>query len=154
MYFTDKVIRRFFYAVSIVSTKRLSKNAFVKMMEGIDEQNNSDGASSAMYLLVDMLYDEGIFRRNARGIYSIADTSAIEALFAGKRFQAMLDFYSETAPFGEIGSFICEKLKADGLSFRSEPPFMYRFRFPTQCLDSIVMYSILRAIQQKKNRSY
>ena len=148
--FTDKVIRRFFYAASIVSTKRLSKNAFVKMMEGIDEQNNSDGASSAMYLLVDMLYDEGIFRRNARGIYSIADTSAIEALFAGKRFQAMLDFYSETAPFGEIGSFICEKLKADGLSFRSEPPFMYRFRFPTQCLDSIVMYSILRAIQQKK----
>ena len=148
--FTAKVIRRFFYAVSIVSTKRLSKNAFVKMMEGIDEQNNSDGASSAMYLLVDMLYDEGIFRRNARGIYSIADTSAIEALFAGKRFQAMLDFYSKTAPFGEIGSFICEKLKADGLSFRSEPPFMYRFRFPTQCLDSIVMYSILRAIQQKK----
>ena len=62
----------------------------------------------------------------------------------------MLDFYSKTAPFGEIGSFICEKLKADGLSFRSEPPFMYRFRFPTQCLDSIVMYSILRAIQQKK----
>lgn len=92
MYFTDKVIRRFFYAVSIVSTKRLSKNAFVKMMEGIDEQNNSDGASSAMYLLVDMLYDEGIFRRNARGIYSIADTSAIEALFAGKRFNGNAGF--------------------------------------------------------------
>ena len=148
--FTDKNIKRFFYAASILCTERLSKNAFVKMMEGIDKQKDSDSASSAMYLLADMLYDEGIVKRNARGKYSIADTSEIEALFAGKRFQAMLDFYSETAPFGVIGSFIREKLRTDGVSFRSKPLFMYRFRFPTQCLDSIVMYSILRAMQQKK----
>lgn len=55
-----------------------------------------------------------------------------------------LDFYSETAPCGVIGSFLIDKRPPQNSNFR------YKHHYITHVLDSAVLYRIFRAMREKR----
>ncbi len=78
--------------------------------------------------------------KKGKGLYyhRTADTIALE------EFRNALDFYSEAAPCGVIGSFLLDKLP------RKESVFSFKHHYMTGALDSGVLASLFTAMQEKR----
>lgn len=116
------------------------------------ENNDSCKKNSQVRDMVQLMADAGLIYKKKANIFALCDTREIENLFANN-FSCifdMLDFFAETDPLSVIGSYIREKLYADGTVAEAETPFMYHYLLPTQCLDSEITYTLLRALHEKK----
>ena len=56
----------------------------------------------------------------------------------------MLDFFTETAPCGVIGSFLLDKAEAH------EDPFAFKHHYITGAMDSGILYALFRAMGEKR----
>ncbi len=86
---------------------------------------------------------EGIIIREKRG-KAIAYRRAEEILPVPSD---VLDFFSETAACGVIGSFLLDKYDAE------EGPFTFKHHYITSALDSEILCSLLTAIEEKRSLS-
>lgn len=149
---TDTFMRRYFLILSELSEGQRNRNALTDMIYSF-ENNDSCKKNSQVRDMVQLMADAGLIYKKKANIFALCDTREIENLFANN-FSCifdMLDFFAETDPLSVIGSYIREKLYADGTVAEAETPFMYHYLFPTQCLDSEITYTLLRALHEKKD---
>lgn len=85
--------------------------------------------------------EEGLIRAEKQGrrvLYRRADSPDIAGL------KTALEYFSEVAPCGVIGSFLLDKLE------RHEPSFSFKHHYITQAMDSEVLAMLFVAIREKR----
>lgn len=162
----DSTVRRTFMILSRLSRHPCTAGSLIAQIQAHELKDGEDASPdtkhTAVYDLLGKLVDTGIVeckKAKLRGaaaarsetVYSLRRTASAEALFRDEDYRDMLDFYSETAPFSVIGSYIHDKLCSAGIISETEPVFTYRYRYLTQCLDSEIMLRILYAIQTRRD---
>ena len=97
-------------------------------------------------------YEEvGLVRGNKTGnklYYSLCDTNELNQLIRDRLSEAV-EFFSEEAPLGVIGSFISEKC-ADETDTDGSPLFSHKHHYILDALDSEVMLELLYAIREQR----
>ena len=84
--------------------------------------------------------EEGIIVSEKQGKYLVYRRAKVLPL---DDLNDVIDFYSETAPCGVIGSFLCDKKE------KHDDPFSFKHHYITSALDSDVLCSLFLAMQSK-----
>ena len=119
-----------------VSLAEIHKEYYVK--------HRSDGfqRSSAQWWLNNKGIPSGIIVKAGRGKYRLAQSIDISA------FRDLLQYYSEIAPGGVIGSFALDKLDV------CESPFGFKQHYIGQAFDSEIICNILLAIKDDRSIAF
>ncbi len=142
--FTDGDITLHFILFDILSTPDIKKT-LAELLEDIDsylssfEQPMTFDESTVRKKLKEYS-EEGIIRIEKEGrrvLYSRTDTEDISAL------ADVIDFFSETAPCGVVGSFLQDKLSAH------DNPFRFKHHYITGAIDSGIMAQLFEAISRR-----
>ena len=81
-------------------------------------------------------------KRNKSVYYTLADTELNSFIKSNPSLFNAIKFFSETAPLPVIGSYILDKFENN-----TESVISYRHRFLAICLDDVILFEILNAMQ-------
>ena len=134
--FTTNEIVFFFFILDYL-TKKEEPVSLAELHEAYYFMHRSDGfqKSSAKKWLENKGLPSGIIVKAGRGKYSLAPSVALSEM------RDLLQYYSEIAPGGVIGSFITDKLDA------CKSPFGFKQHYIGQAFDCEIICSILLAIK-------
>lgn len=88
----------------------------------------------------------GLLLQNRRG--REAEYSIPPDIICLEQWRNAIEFYSETAPLGVIGSYLCDRFAACGINVSGA--FRFKHHYFLHALDMQVMHDILSAMRDKK----
>lgn len=139
--FTDGDITLHFAIFDVLYTPEIHMS-LSELIEAIDQRLGSSMTfdESTLRKKLKEYVAEGIIQTSREGrrvFYRRSPDTDLNAL------GEVIDFFSETAPCGVIGSFLQDKLPA------REPLFSFKHHYMTQAMDSDLLAMLFDAIQQK-----
>ena len=136
--FTTNDIVFFFFLLDYLS-KREEPVSLAEIHKEYYDMHRSDGflRSSAQWWLNNKGIPSGIIAKAGRGKYRLAQA------FDLSQIRELLQYYSEIAPGGVIGSFILDKLDVN------DSPFGFKQHYIGQAFDSEILCNFLLAIKNK-----
>lgn len=138
--FTTNDIVFFFFLLDYLSKKE-EPVSLAEIHKEYYKMHRSDGfqRGSAQWWLKNKGIPSGIIVKADRGKYQLAQTFDLSWM------RDLLQYYSEIAPGGVIGSFILDKMDAD------TSPFGFKQHYIGQAFDSEIMCNVLFAIKNDQS---
>lgn len=144
--FTDVDIVMHFFLLDILANSSI-EISFKEIVDELSEYIDCD--ESTVRKKLKEYEQEGIVRKTIKGKVAYYSRSNWEldtiADSAGERFDDILDFYSEVAPIGVVGSFIMDKIPDKG-----DSSFSFKHHYITHTVDSDVLLTLMECIHSKK----
>ena len=137
--FTTNDIVFFFFLLDYLSKKEVA--SLEEMHNAYYDLHRTDGfqRNAAQWWLKNKGIPSGIIERVSRGKYRLGKVYDLT------RIQNLLQYYSEIAPGGVIGSFILDKLGGDS------SPFRFKQHYIGQAFDSEILSNLLYAIKNERS---
>ncbi len=138
--FTTNDIVFFFFLLDYLSKKE-EPVSLADIHKEYYDMHRSDGfqRSSAQWWLKNKGIPSGIIVKAGRGKYRLAQTFDLSPM------RDLLQYYSEIAPGGVIGSFVLDKLEVNA------SPFGFKQHYIGQAFDSEIVCNVLLAIKNDKS---
>lgn len=153
--FTDKDITLFFYTLDILQDGK--KRTVSEIQEFMNDRYLYPSGSDMDFDLSTLRkklkeYEElGLItgeKEGSRLLYSISSSGELDRII-GENLSNAVEFFSEEAPLGVIGSFISER-EVNGPAGSGTVRFSHKHHYILDVLDSEVMLELLRAIRGQR----
>lgn len=144
--FTDTDVNLHFLILYLLNGHELTLNQLSSEIDQLTETTNFDVQTLRLKLREYMELGLVEYRKNNKTyIYSLADTKLNSYLQKTEGVGEAIKFFSETALFPVIGSYIIDKLDI------SSTNISFRHNYIANCLDDIVLLEIIKAMKDNSS---